>query len=188
MSQRTCKRTEVYPRYLRSNAARAPKHRLWEPPQNDRQSWPSTFGCEMFTVNVCVESCLHRVIITSAIERNVKRWRLQPGRLRYQPRTLCVSSRIALARTVLVAPYASRLLTPAQHRRWPSFGCAQSSSPANGGLCAPASYTSLPSPRSPITPDTARTLIQNGFEIFVEHSDNRAFSDEEFAAAGCKMV
>lgn len=100
MSQRTCKRTEVYPRYLRSNAARAPKHRLWEPPQNDRQSWPSTFGCEMFTVNVCVESCLHRVIITSAIERNVKRWRLQPGRLRYQPRTLCVSSRIALARTV----------------------------------------------------------------------------------------
>lgn len=58
MSQRTCKRTEVYPRYLRSNAARAPKHRLWEPPQNDRQSWPSTFGCEMFTVNVCVESCL----------------------------------------------------------------------------------------------------------------------------------
>ena len=42
--------------------------------------------------------------------------------------------------------------------------------------------------RSPITPETAKTLIENGYEIFVEHSDNRAFSDEEFAAAGCKMV
>eukprot|EP01085_Mycamoeba_gemmipara_P005540 Mycagemm_TRINITY_DN8360_c0_g1::TRINITY_DN8360_c0_g1_i1::g.5540::m.5540 type:complete len:380 gc:universal TRINITY_DN8360_c0_g1_i1:68-1207(+) len=42
--------------------------------------------------------------------------------------------------------------------------------------------------RSPITPDTAKTLIENGFEIFVEHSDNRAFTDEEFAAAGCKLV
>lgn len=90
----------AYPRYLRSNATRAPKHRLRVDRQYDRHGAPSIFGCEMLTLNVCVESCLRRVIITSSIERNVKRWRLQLGRLCYQPRTLCVPSRIALPRTV----------------------------------------------------------------------------------------
>lgn len=63
----------AYPRYLRSNATRAPKHRLRVDRQYDRHGAPSIFGCEMLTLNVCVESCLRRVIITSSIERNVKR-------------------------------------------------------------------------------------------------------------------
>ncbi|ORX40235.1 saccharopine dehydrogenase [Kockovaella imperatae] len=42
--------------------------------------------------------------------------------------------------------------------------------------------------RSALTPTTAKTLIDNNFEIFVERDPQRIFDDEEFEAVGCKMV
>lgn len=36
--------------------------------------------------------------------------------------------------------------------------------------------------RSALTPNTAKTLIDNGFEIFVEKDNMRCFKDEEFEA------
>ena len=36
--------------------------------------------------------------------------------------------------------------------------------------------------RSALTPNTAKTLIENGFEIFVEKDNMRCFKDEEFEA------
>ena len=42
--------------------------------------------------------------------------------------------------------------------------------------------------RTPITPDDAQKLIQSGFEIAVERSEKRIFSDAEYAAAGCNLV
>lgn len=42
--------------------------------------------------------------------------------------------------------------------------------------------------RSALTPTTARTLLDNNFEIFVERDPQRIFDDEEFEAVGCKLV
>jgi saccharopine dehydrogenase (NAD+, L-lysine-forming) len=36
--------------------------------------------------------------------------------------------------------------------------------------------------RSALTPNTAKTLIDNGFEVFVEKDNMRCFADEEFEA------
>lgn len=42
--------------------------------------------------------------------------------------------------------------------------------------------------RAPIVPKDAERLIKNGFKITVESSHKRIFSDEEYKAAGCKLV
>ena len=42
--------------------------------------------------------------------------------------------------------------------------------------------------RTPVTPNDAKTLLEAGFEISVERSDKRIFSDAEYAAAGCELV
>ncbi|OCF30597.1 saccharopine dehydrogenase (NAD+, L-lysine forming) [Kwoniella heveanensis BCC8398] len=42
--------------------------------------------------------------------------------------------------------------------------------------------------RSALTPTTAKTLIDNNFEVFVERDPQRIFDDEEFEAVGCKLV
>ncbi len=42
--------------------------------------------------------------------------------------------------------------------------------------------------RSPITPATAKALLEKGYKVIVEHSDNRAFSDQEYLEAGCTLV
>ncbi|TFK30628.1 saccharopine dehydrogenase [Coprinopsis marcescibilis] len=42
--------------------------------------------------------------------------------------------------------------------------------------------------RSALTPTTAKTLLNAGFEIFVEKDEQRIFDDSEFEAVGCKLV
>lgn len=42
--------------------------------------------------------------------------------------------------------------------------------------------------RTPLPPFAAAELIAAGYKVLVEKSPNRAFSDEEFAAAGCELV
>ncbi|KAJ3545063.1 hypothetical protein NMY22_g2571 [Coprinellus aureogranulatus] len=42
--------------------------------------------------------------------------------------------------------------------------------------------------RSALTPTTAKSLIDAGFEIFVEKDEQRIFDDSEFEAVGCKLV
>ncbi|WVR06239.1 hypothetical protein IAU60_003269 [Kwoniella sp. DSM 27419] len=42
--------------------------------------------------------------------------------------------------------------------------------------------------RSALTPTTAKTLIDNNFEVFVERDPQRIFDDEDFEAVGCKLV
>ncbi|RSH89270.1 Saccharopine dehydrogenase [Saitozyma podzolica] len=42
--------------------------------------------------------------------------------------------------------------------------------------------------RSALTPTTAKTLLDNNFEVFVERDPQRIFEDEEFEAIGCKLV
>ncbi|WVQ96825.1 hypothetical protein IAU59_003932 [Kwoniella sp. CBS 9459] len=42
--------------------------------------------------------------------------------------------------------------------------------------------------RSALTPTTAKTLLDNNFEVFVERDPQRIFDDEEFEAVGCKLV
>lgn len=42
--------------------------------------------------------------------------------------------------------------------------------------------------RSAIAPEHARLLLDNGFEVMVEKSPQRAIPDESYAAAGCTMV
>ncbi|KAL7420257.1 Saccharopine dehydrogenase [Cryptotrichosporon argae] len=42
--------------------------------------------------------------------------------------------------------------------------------------------------RSALTPTTARTLLDNNFDVFVERDPQRIFDDEEFEAVGCKLV
>lgn len=39
--------------------------------------------------------------------------------------------------------------------------------------------------RAPIVPADARTLVEHGFQVTVEHSPPRAFALEEYVAAGC---
>jgi len=42
--------------------------------------------------------------------------------------------------------------------------------------------------RTPITPNTAKQLIEAGFSMNVEHSATRAFNDSAYADAGCNMI
>jgi len=42
--------------------------------------------------------------------------------------------------------------------------------------------------RSALTPNTAKKLIEAGFEIVVERDEQRIFDDKEFEAVGCKLV
>ncbi len=42
--------------------------------------------------------------------------------------------------------------------------------------------------RTPVTPNDAKTLLEAGFEISVERSDKRIFTDAEYEAAGCELV
>lgn len=42
--------------------------------------------------------------------------------------------------------------------------------------------------RSPLTPLQARQLIDRGWDVAVEATPRRVFRDEEYAAAGCRMV
>ncbi|WVQ81051.1 hypothetical protein IAT38_003158 [Cryptococcus sp. DSM 104549] len=42
--------------------------------------------------------------------------------------------------------------------------------------------------RCALTPTTAKTLLDNNFEVFVERDPQRIFEDEEFEAVGCKLV
>ncbi|WRT67652.1 uncharacterized protein IL334_004624 [Kwoniella shivajii] len=42
--------------------------------------------------------------------------------------------------------------------------------------------------RSALTPTTAKTLLDNNFEVFVERDPQRIFDDAEFEAVGCKLV
>ncbi len=42
--------------------------------------------------------------------------------------------------------------------------------------------------RTPITPDDAKTFQTAGFELLVERSQKRIFSDAEYATAGCKLI
>lgn len=42
--------------------------------------------------------------------------------------------------------------------------------------------------RTPLTPDNAKAMLAAGFEISVEQSDKRIFSNEAYARAGCEMI
>ncbi|ODV89514.1 hypothetical protein CANCADRAFT_4130 [Tortispora caseinolytica NRRL Y-17796] len=42
--------------------------------------------------------------------------------------------------------------------------------------------------RSALTPTTAKALLDKGFKIYVERSDQSIFDDEEFEAVGCELV
>jgi len=42
--------------------------------------------------------------------------------------------------------------------------------------------------RTPVTPTDAKTLLDAGFEVSVERSDKRIYTDSEYADAGCKLV
>ncbi|ODN75631.1 saccharopine dehydrogenase (NAD+, L-lysine forming) [Cryptococcus wingfieldii CBS 7118] len=42
--------------------------------------------------------------------------------------------------------------------------------------------------RSALTPTTAKKLIENNFDIFVERDPQRIFDDQEFEDVGCKLV
>lgn len=42
--------------------------------------------------------------------------------------------------------------------------------------------------RTPLSPDTAFKLIQNGHQVIIEKSAKRIFTDEEYAIKGCKLV
>ncbi|KAI5833735.1 Formate/glycerate dehydrogenase catalytic domain-like protein [Schizophyllum commune Tattone D] len=42
--------------------------------------------------------------------------------------------------------------------------------------------------RAALTPTTAKKLIDQGFEIFVERDEQRIFDDKEYEAVGCKLV
>lgn len=42
--------------------------------------------------------------------------------------------------------------------------------------------------RTPITPQTAKQLTDNGFNVVVEQSSARAFNDQEFVNAGCTLT
>ncbi|KAK8858462.1 hypothetical protein IAR55_002689 [Kwoniella newhampshirensis] len=42
--------------------------------------------------------------------------------------------------------------------------------------------------RSALTPTTAKVLLDNNFEVFVERDPQRIFDDAEFEAVGCKLV
>ena len=42
--------------------------------------------------------------------------------------------------------------------------------------------------RTALTPKNAKILLDNGFDITVEASDKRAFSNEDYQAAGCTMA
>ena len=42
--------------------------------------------------------------------------------------------------------------------------------------------------RTPVTPKDAKTLLEAGFQISVERSDKRIFTDAEYEAVGCEMV
>ncbi|KAL1408374.1 Saccharopine dehydrogenase [Vanrija albida] len=42
--------------------------------------------------------------------------------------------------------------------------------------------------RSALTPTTAKTLLDSGFDVYVEKDPQRIFDDAEFEAVGCKIV
>ncbi len=42
--------------------------------------------------------------------------------------------------------------------------------------------------RTPLTPKNAKTLLEAGFDLSVEHSDRRIFPDAEYATAGCEII
>ncbi len=42
--------------------------------------------------------------------------------------------------------------------------------------------------RTPITPDDAKTFLSAGYELAVERSQKRIFSDVEYAATGCELI
>ena len=42
--------------------------------------------------------------------------------------------------------------------------------------------------RTPVTPNDAKTLLEAGFEISVERSDKRIFTDAEYETVGCELV
>ncbi|MEE9455111.1 MAG: saccharopine dehydrogenase [Paracoccaceae bacterium] len=42
--------------------------------------------------------------------------------------------------------------------------------------------------RTPITPDDTKALLAAGYEIAVEHSEKRIFTDVEYGAAGCTLI
>lgn len=42
--------------------------------------------------------------------------------------------------------------------------------------------------RTPLTPSDAAKLVDSGFQLFVEESEQRTFPDSAYAAAGCRLV
>jgi len=42
--------------------------------------------------------------------------------------------------------------------------------------------------RTPLPPAAAKELLAAGYQVLVEHSDNRAFTDQEYREAGCALV
>jgi saccharopine dehydrogenase (NAD+, L-lysine-forming) len=42
--------------------------------------------------------------------------------------------------------------------------------------------------RTPLTPENAKTMLDAGFDLVVEHSDRRIFPDADYAAQGCKII
>lgn len=42
--------------------------------------------------------------------------------------------------------------------------------------------------RTPLLPDGAKELLDNGYQVIVEKSKNRIIKDDEYEAAGCEMV
>ncbi len=42
--------------------------------------------------------------------------------------------------------------------------------------------------RTPLTPKNAKAMLEAGFELSVEHSPRRIFSDADYAAVGCEII
>ena len=49
------------------------------------------------------------------------------------------------------------------------------------------SETKLGERRTPLTPGAVRILIENDFQVTVESSENRIFSDDDYKKAGCEL-